>query len=203
IPAERIKRSTYGVDSAALEPLLDTRAALPSGWPRRFLFVGKYDHIKGVDILMRAYEAYRRMVVDPWDMVCCGAGPLVGLIAGQTGVVDKGFLQPHQVRAELLAAGAFVLASRRDQWPLAIAEACAAGLPIVCSDACGVASELLRDYWNGVRVPPGSVSGLAEALLWVHQEADRAPELGRRSQALAAPFAAGAWADRVLRAVRA
>jgi glycosyltransferase involved in cell wall biosynthesis len=202
LPSKRVVQGGLGIDFAALAPLLGARSALAGGWPRRFLFLGRYAPDKGLDVLVEAYRTYRGRVTEPWELVFCGAGSLGRLLAGQDGIVDRGFRQPSEARDDLLHAGAFVLPSRREPWGVALAEACAAGLPIVSSDACGASAELLRDWWNGVRVTPGSTADLAAGLAWVHAEAGRAPSLGRRSQALAAPFAATSWAERVLHAAR-
>jgi len=37
-----IWRGLYGVDYNSLSPLFEQRAALPGGWPKRFLFIGQY-----------------------------------------------------------------------------------------------------------------------------------------------------------------
>ena len=47
-----------------------------------------------------------------------------------------------------MEAGAFLLASRFDPWPLVIVEACAAGLPVVTSTKCG-AAEILSEGETG------------------------------------------------------
>jgi hypothetical protein len=74
IPMDKVRRGAYGIDFAALKPLLAARAALPGGWPKRFVFAGRYVNAKGIEILVQAYRSYRQRVADPWELVCCGAG---------------------------------------------------------------------------------------------------------------------------------
>ena len=50
----------------------------------RFYFVGRFVPEKGVDQLVKAYQLYREKSVDPWPLVCCGAGPLRPLLEGKT-----------------------------------------------------------------------------------------------------------------------
>ena len=81
-------------------------------------------------------------------------------------------------------------------WGVVIAEASAAGLPVICSSACGAASDLVRSYFNGVVVPPETPAALARAMRWIHERQSELPEIGRRGQSLAAAFSAESWAVR-------
>ena len=49
----------YGVDYASLSPLYQRRVEQPGGWPRQFLFVGRYVEDKAIDVLIEAYAQYR------------------------------------------------------------------------------------------------------------------------------------------------
>jgi glycosyltransferase involved in cell wall biosynthesis len=208
----RIRRGLYGIDYASLAPLRDRRQseARPSdgsagtAWPKRFLFLGRYMAEKGLDVLTSSYRKYRASVADPWPLTCYGMGPLRELVAREPGIHDAGFAQPAQVLDIMLQHGALVLASRFDPWPLVIAEGCAAGMPVICTEACGSAVELVRDGYNGFAAATGDVDSLAYAMLRAHQNYDELPEMGRRSQCLAAPYSAQNWAnrwDRMLREV--
>ena len=99
-------------------------------------------------------------------------------------------------------AGVFVLPSRFDPWPLALVEAAAAGLPVICSDACGSAVEIVRSGYNGVRVADENTEALASALARIHDTHDALPEWGRRAQQFAMPYSAEQWAERWARMLR-
>ncbi len=193
-PASRIGRGLYGVDVAGLMPVLGQRESRP--WPRRFLFVGRYAPVKGLDVLVAGYRRYRELVGDPWELACCGRGPEAARIAREPGVVDLGFLQPEELKAQWGGAGAFVLPSRFDPWPLVLVEAAAAGLPLLASDACGSAVEVLRPHYNGWSFPAGDPDALAQVMRRCHEQHARLPEMGQRSQTLAAPYSAECWAER-------
>lgn len=192
----RIERGLLGLDTAALAEAARARAALPAH-PRRFLFVGRYVREKRLDLLVAAYRRYRARVSDPWGLTCCGMGPEAGRLRGIEGIEDRGFVQPGEMSEVLAAHGAFVLASDYDPWPMVIAEAVAAGLPVVCTSACGTSVELVRSYFNGRVTGPGDVAGFAEALEWVHAHEAEARWIGERGMPLAAPYAKEVWADRV------
>jgi glycosyltransferase involved in cell wall biosynthesis len=198
LPQEKIRRGMYGVDYRGLSGCLSRRAE--NGWPQRFLFAGRYAPEKAIDVLMEGYSRYRSQVegqgIEPWPLVCCGTGNLKGMLAGVPGVEDRGFVQPIDMRDELTQAGVFVLPSRYDPWPLALVEACAAGLPVIASEACGSTVEMIRPEYNGYLVPTGNSEVLASAMVRAHQEYDSLPEYGRRANQFAAAFSAEAWAKR-------
>ena len=193
-----IRRGVYGVDYAALSRLHQQRLAA-GPWPRQFLFAGRYSPEKGLDVLLDAYTQYSRSVEHPWQLVCCGKGPLAETLRGHNGVVDRGFLQPHEVHAEMVRSGAFILPSRYDPWPLALVESCAAGLPVICSNACGSAVEIVRDAYSGFTFATGDSGDLNTTLLRVHHSRELAA-IGGRAQEFAAPYSAEEWATRWLSA---
>src|SRR5690554_6405044 len=51
-----------------------------------FLFAGRYVPVKGIDVLMDAYDRYRRMVDDPRDILCAGSGSDPSLLHDREGV---------------------------------------------------------------------------------------------------------------------
>jgi glycosyltransferase involved in cell wall biosynthesis len=194
--AKICRGAAYGIDYEELSRAYPLRVAAPDGWPKRFLFAGRYHPVKAIDVLLQAYTLYRSSVENPWPLSMCGSGPLEALINSTPGVENLGFVQPTEQSALYARHGAFVLASRFDPWPLVIVEACAAGLPVICTEECGSAVELVRTHYNGLTVPTESVEALAEALRYLHRHHAELPEMGRRSMVLAAPFGADIWARR-------
>ena len=190
----RIARGLYGIDYLKWVPLWEQRVS--AAWPRSFLFIGRYLPVKAVDVLVRAYEDYRALVTNPWDLVCCGQGDLKPLLADRPGIIDRGFVQPAELEAVWRCAGAFILPSRFDPWPLAIVEAAAAGLPIICTDVCGSAVEVVRSRYNGLVIPEDDPARLTDALLTIDLAHAQLPTWGKHSQELAAPYATANWVDR-------
>lgn len=194
VPEHRIGRGQYGVDWTSLGAVAAKRAG--GNWPRRFLFAGRYVREKGVDVLMKGYAAYRDSVVDPWPLDCCGMGPLASLLNGREGVTDTGFVQPADMTQHWRRAGAFVIPSRFDPWPLALVEAAASGLPVIASEACGSADEVLRRGSNGFAVRTGHAHSLAVAMAAIHRRHGELPAWGGRSRKLAAPYSAEEWTQK-------
>jgi len=192
IPERNLRTGFYGFDYHQFAPAAESR---PAAWPRRFIFAGRYAPEKDLATLVAAYARYRGQVDNPWTLTCCGTGPDSHLLRSP-GITDAGFVAPERLPQQLSEHGAFVLSSRFEPWGLVIAEAAAAGLPIVCSSACGAALEVVRPYHNGIVFAPGDVEALTRALRWIHNHESRLREMGRRGQPLAAAFSAEAWAER-------
>lgn len=196
IPPGRISRGMYGVDVAAWAAAIPRRTAGP--WPRQFLFLGRYAREKAIDVLVEGYRAYRERVTNPWTLVCCGKGPDAHLLKSVAGIEDRGFIQPFDLADVFASAGAFVIPSRFDPWPLALVEAAAAGLPILASDACGSAVEVIRPFFNGFVVPTESPLAVAHAMQRLHHAEPELIAWGERSHQLASAYSASIWADRWL-----
>ena len=201
IPLENISLGLYGVDYQTLAPLHTER--VQSSWAKSFLFVGRYSHDKGIDILVKAYQEYRLQVSEPWQLVCCGKGELEFHLQGQIGIENRGFVQPNDMANLWLNAGAFLLPSRFDPWPLALVEAAAAGLPVICTQVCGSAVEIIRTEYNGIVIPPNNHDALAKAMVLIHNNYNNLSTWGKRAQELAAPYGAEEWGTRWLKIIQA
>ena len=191
----RIRRGMNACDFPIFAAAIERRRAAPQ-WPRKFLYTGRYVREKGLDTLLEGYARYRRRVSDPWPLTCCGKGPLRSMLISAAGVEDRGFVQPSDLPDVMAEHGAFVLTSRSEPWGVVIAEASAAGLPIICTEAVGASVELVRSYFNGLTVATDDPPSLAAALQWMHEHPERLPGLGRQGHHLAAAFSAEMWAQR-------
>lgn len=192
---DQILKSQYSIDHDFFKPFYNKRIA--NAWPRKFLFVGRYYHVKAIDVLSAAYQQYREECEGrPWELVCCGKGELDHLLTGIEGVVNHGFVQPEELEQIFVNAGCFIMPSRFDPWPLSIIEACASGLPVICTDVCGTSVELVKNWYNGFTIPPDSVSALTQAMLNTHYQYKSLPEMGRHSGYQAEPYTPELWLKR-------
>ena len=193
VPEHRLRPGFYGCDFRTFHA---ASASRPAAWPRQFLFAGRYAPEKDLRTLVAAYRLYRSAVTNPWGLTCRGAGPDAALLRNDPGIVDAGFASPADLARACGAHGAFVLPSRFEPWGVVIAEAAAAGLPVICTNVCGAAADLVRPYYSGIVVPAGNPEALAQSMLWIHDHEGELPAMGQRGQALAQAFSAEAWAAR-------
>ena len=187
--------------------------AAKASTPPSFLYVGRCSSEKGVDLLVDAYHLYAENMAEPWPLDFAGAGPLTEALfptdkiaVGRGLMRNLGFQQPSSLPSLYASHTAFILPSRSESWGVALAEAAARGLPLICTDACGGRTELVRTSGpdaNGFVVRAGNVWSLAAAMAQMH---NLPPEEHRRfaaaSRRLAAPYSASLWAERVARIVR-
>jgi len=199
-PAERLIWGLYSGDHPRFAAVARARGgALP---PKAFLFVGRLVPEKGVDVLAAAYRRYRDLVDEPWSLTVAGTGPDKHLLDRVDGVKQLGFVQPGDLPDVFAEAGCLVLPSRFEPWAVVIHEAAAAGLPIVCSRACGASTRLVLDGYNGVVVTEGDTEALARALLRLHRtDDDERRAMGVASESLAAQYSPEQWSGRLLRRI--
>jgi len=170
---------------------------------RAFLFAGRLVESKGIRTLVDAYDAYRGAVADPWPLVVVGRGPLDGLLRGQPGIELRGFVGPAELVGELARAAFLVLPSTFEPWGVVVHEAAAAGLGCICTTRVGAADAFVRDGENGRIVAGGSLSALADALLWSHElSKSKLTEVSALSRTLATRFTPERWAETVLAMTR-
>lgn len=175
-----------GLDVAAFS------VARPGENPPRVLALGRLIEKKGFADLVAALARVRaRGVAFTAEIV--GDGPLRGNLraaiaaAGLGDVVTlPGALPQREVLARLAGARVFALpcveeadgAGGMDNYPTVIAEAMAAGLPVVSTTVAGV-PEMVADGQTGRLVPPRAPAALADALAVFLTDAVLAARLGR------------------------
>ncbi len=150
-------------------------------YPHRFLFVGRFVDVKGLDFLFNAWQQIDEK--KDWKLVLVGDGDL-----GQ--IPDGVEVFPAASQDQLLdyakTSGCFVLPSRFEQWSLVIHEFAAAGLPLICTQVCGASSHFLINGYNGYCVPAQNSNALAVAMKQIMNLPDDALfEMGKRSRNLA------------------
>src|SRR5436190_11066825 len=143
----------------------------------RILFVGRDGPRQGLAVLRRAHAALR------------AEAELA--VVGPDGPVPHERLLDELSRADVLAAPSL----HGESFGLVLAEAMAAGVPVVASDIPGY-RDVLRA--GGVLVPPGDSNALGDALGRLLADADERLRLGEAGRREAAQYAWPRVAERVL-----
>ena len=129
------------------------------------LFVGRLSQEKGIELLLAAWKRSRPAA--PLKVV--GDGPLAGRVADlarDCGAECMGHLPGARVR-QLMGQASFLIVPSLcyENFPMAIAEAFAAGLPVVAAGHGGMAS-LVEHGRTGLHFRPGDAEDLAAKIEW-------------------------------------
>ena len=182
-----------------------------------FLASARFVEKKNLAGLLIAYSGYRKLCTQysPWDLVLVGDGPLRAKIEAQVvslgltpNVHLPGFKQYDELPAYYGLARAFVHASTVEQWGLVVNEAMASGLPVLVSDRCGCAGDLVKTGENGFTFDPYNTDQLANQMYLLMQRASVSSqnstptldEMGKCSQAIIQSFSTQVFAQGLLSA---
>ena len=131
------------------------------------LTIGQFIHRKGFDVLL---EAWTQELDENYTLVIVGGGEEENQYKeyiskhNLKNVHLVGFKQKKEIFEYYKAADLFVLPTREDIWGLVINEAMAFGLPVIATDMCLGAVELIENGVNGYIVPVNNCVKLAEAM---------------------------------------
>jgi phosphatidyl-myo-inositol alpha-mannosyltransferase len=167
----------------------DALAALePGRGGGRVLFVGRPEPRKGLPVLL---EAFRRLPGEP-ELVLVGPSGGFGSRTRALGRVGEEELRHELARADVLCAPSL----RGESFGVVLAEAMAAGLPVVASRIDGYVDVLPASA--GRLVAPGDADALAAALAELLGDDELRARLGRAGREAAAQYAWPRVAQRVL-----
>ena len=137
--------------------------------PERFLLASaRFIPKKNLVLLLEAYRIYASDNSSAWNLVILGDGVLRSALEREVterGLTDKvsmpGFKQYEDLPTFYGLAEAFVVPSISEQWGLVVNEAMASGLPVLVSNRCGCAADLVREGINGYIFDPLLPAALA------------------------------------------
>ena len=132
--------------------------------PYMILSVGRLLPLKRYDLLMDAVSG-----MDDTETLIVGGLPdeyhkslLKNHPEAHVRFVD--FMPYQALREYYLAADLFVMTSDADVWGLVLTEAMANGLPVVATDSCGGAADLIENGKNGFIIPKGDSQALQKQI---------------------------------------
>jgi glycosyltransferase involved in cell wall biosynthesis len=193
IKRNKIRVVYNGVDADIFKPI--ENPALPKGLAdlsskRIILFVGHFGLRKGIIFLVRALDIIRREIPDA-HLLCIGGTPkwLGGIDYRQIllSEVNRLGLNEHVTLSEAVknhelppiynSSELLALPSYYETFSKVCLEAMSCGIPVVSTNMGGI-PEVIKDGITGKLVPYGSVKGLADAIIGIMQDKNRARSMG-------------------------
>jgi glycosyltransferase involved in cell wall biosynthesis len=164
----------HAIDETSVDA--DPGTAAPKAGPVRLLCVATVTQRKGHALLLQALAGLNALPGLPWmnwELHCVGSltrdpatAAHVQALAQQSGLADRvvwhGEVSAAALQSQYAAADLLVLASLHEGYGMVVAEALAAGLPVLASEAGALAQTLPAQA--GWRVPAGDVPALQAAL---------------------------------------
>ena len=178
VDPSNVRKAHLGVDPRFLEIPRALRSAAS-----RFVFFGELTEVKGIRDLLLALARVRELGGSSWELQVAGWGDVESLrdAASELGIIEQvrflGRLDHQELRAVLEWADLAILPSRAESFGLSIAEAQAAGLPVI-SCKTGAVPEIVDDGSTGWLVEPGDTEALASAVLAAMSEPELAFRMG-------------------------
>ncbi len=183
-------------EARSQKPAVRSKLGLPENF---FLASARFVEKKNLFRLIQAYARYRaaaeKSKTEIWPLVLLGDGPLkteikksISELGLETLIHLPGFKQYDELPAYFGLAGAFVHASTTEQWGLVVNEAMASGLPILVSNRCGCAADLVSPGGNGFQFDPNNVDELAQLLRKISAGNFPLADFGAASQRLIADW---------------
>lgn len=117
----------------------------------QFIFVGRLDKLKGIDILL---EAWKKMGESAPKLILCGTGTMEKWCKGfvrenKVNVDIRGFVPNDEVRRLIGKSRALILPTQwYEGFPMSIVESYSVGTPVICSDI-GNVSNIVVDGVTG------------------------------------------------------
>lgn len=184
IPSARIFKSHLCANNAAFAAVGEIEKKFD------FIFCGRFVAVKNplfaLDVARGVAQRLQRRV----SILYVGSGVMEGQIraaaanaGAEIDAVFAGFARQEELPALYGSARVFLFPTSWDPWGVVANEACAAGLPVLVTEAAGAAVELVRDGENGFILPldleawgDKAALLLSDATLYTRQSA-RAREL--------------------------
>ena len=151
--------------------------------PRFLLASSRFVAQKNLPTLLESFARYSQEVGEnAWKLVLLGDGllrtellELRRTLHLKDAVLLPGFKQYDELPAYYGLAGAFVHASTREPWGLVVNEAMAAGLPVLVSERCGCARDLVVSGENGFVFNPADPRELAARITQITRASSGGP----------------------------
>lgn len=175
-----------------------------------FIYVGRLSKEKNLETLLSAYSKVKQeneQAAD-WGLIIVGGGPekeaLQQLVA-KVGVRDVCFTGGQtwvEVPRYHALSDVLVLPSLSEPWGLVVNEAMVCGLPVLVSNHCGAAYDIVSEGENGFTFDPRDGQDLQKKLAFFVDKPQVAKRMGEQSRRIIADYSPQNAALQMLRCIK-
>lgn len=155
---------------------------------KRVIAVGRLDYQKGFDRLIEAWALVQQNpACRSWRLDIFGQGEwqeMLEEMIRERGLEQTAQINPpsKQIGEEYAASSILVMSSHYEGFPMVMIEAMACGVPVVSYDfKCGP-RDIIREGDNGLIIPEGDISALAEGICRLIQEEELRRSMSMKAQ---------------------
>lgn len=147
------------------------------------LFVGRFVKVKGLDLLVKAWQRIDNK--NGAKLILVGNGDLLDKYSLPDDIEVHKFSNQQELLKLSERCIGFVLPSIFEPWGVVIHEFAAAGLPIIATNVCGAVPYLVINNYNGYVIKENDVDSLKNAISKLMSlDSDELLDMGRRSREL-------------------
>jgi glycosyltransferase involved in cell wall biosynthesis len=127
---------------------------------KNFIFVGRLIPFKNLPLLLEAFNEALGKSKSDWGLILLGEGEqkaeLEKIITDNNfqGITFLPSVGWREVPKYLALSDVLVLPSYSEPWGLVVNEAMACGMPVIVSEKCGCAPDLVQNGKNGISINP-------------------------------------------------
>ncbi|MBO9613680.1 MAG: glycosyltransferase family 4 protein [Dyadobacter sp.] len=200
VSRERIHSTkNVGVDNDALleifkrELSLRARRKAEAGLPRyNFVYAGRFVERKNLDMFIRAFHEARQRAGNgsEWGLILSGEGsqkPRLLELIRSLGCESVHWMEPcewYEVPIRYTLADVAVLPSTFEPFGFLTNEAMVYSMPVLVSERCGSAADLVIDGLNGFRFDPSNQDDFTNKLLWFMDHPEKFGQMGGNGKAI-------------------
>ena len=175
--------------------------------PNNFIFVGRLAESKNLPLLLTCFAEARKQSANEqeWGLILLGDGIERERLQETIHALDlteQVRLLPgrpwYRIPDVLALSNVLVLPSRSEPWGLVVNEAMACGLPVIVSDRCGCAADLVQDDRNGFVFDPDVPDELTGHLIQFMDGSAPAKQMGEAAQQFITQYSPEAVAQEML-----
>lgn len=170
-----------------------------------FIYAGRFSPIKNLSMLVEAFAEVTKKN-DNWGLILSGDGAekenLKSLVSSNN--TERIFFLPscewHEVPARYALADVAILPSLFEPFGFLVNEALVYGMPIIVSNRCGSAFDLIQEGENGYTFDPSKKAELVEKIYLMMNNTSKHKTMGEKGKILVAPFHPDLICDDIMKA---